>query len=342
MGGKRMKTYNAKEFLMQRVKANKPILAYDEKLDHDVWKSQAEEKLKELLGLPLAKCEDCFEITEQRVMADCERIEFEFQSEEGYWIPCTMLKPLGQTKPLPTVICLQGHSTGKHVSLGEYIYEGDETPPGMDHARLAVKAGYCAVAMDQRYMGRTEQDAKGNPGCITYNTALMAAMMGRTAIGERVWDVQRLIDVLETYMTDVVNKDRIVCLGGSGGGTATFYAAALEKRIYMAVPYCAVCTYEESIMAMMHCSCNHVPGIRLYFEMGDIGCLIAPRKLLIVNGDQDPIFPIEGAKASYEVIKKAYQKLGSEENCRMEIGHGRHQPYPDIIWPIVSREVRIV
>lgn len=336
----RMKIYNSKEYLMQKVKNHKPILAYDASKDFDLWKYQAKEKLNELLGLPLEKCDDNFEFKERKVMPDYERIEFEFQSEEGYYIPCVMLKPLGQTKPLPTAICLQGHSKGKHISLGEVIYEDDDKSiPRSAFAVQAVKAGYCAIAMDQRYMGMAEHDEQGRPGCIINNSALAATMMGRTAIGERVWDVQRLIDVMETHLTDYVDKSKIICVGNSGGGTATYYAAALEERIYMAIPSCGVCTFEESIMAMYHCSCNHIPNIRKYFEMGDIGCLIAPRKLLLVNGNQDPIFPIEGAETCFEVMKQAYQRCHCEENCMMRRGEGGHQFYPDIVWPIVNEHV---
>ena len=104
-----------------------------------------------------------------------------------FCIPCTMLSPLGQIKPLPTIICLQRHSSGKHISMGEAVFEGDEKViPGRDFALQAVKEKYCAIVMNQRYMGMTEHDAQGNPGCIIYNSTLAAIMMGRTAIGERV------------------------------------------------------------------------------------------------------------------------------------------------------------
>ena len=45
--------------------------------------------------------------------------------------------------------------------------------------------------------GRLEED--GGPLCARKNAALPSLLLGRTAIGERVWDVQRLIDVLEKY-----------------------------------------------------------------------------------------------------------------------------------------------
>lgn len=335
-----MKIYNSHEYLLEKAKRIKPICAYDAEKDFTMWKNEAKDKLMELLGLPFEKCEDLLEIKSRCKTEEYESIVFEFQSEEGYFIPCELIMPLGEKKPRPTVICLQGHSTGKHITMGEMKYPIDErSVKYSNHAIRAVREGLCAVVFDQRYMGTAGQNEAGAPACLKTNMAAMATMLGRTAIGERVWDIQRLIDVLLKYFSDYVQEDRIVCLGNSGGGTATFYAAALEERIYMAVPSCAVCRFADSIMTMFHCSCNHIPNIFKYFDMGDIGCLIAPRKLLMVNGVEDYMFPVEGAEACFEVIQKAYQKLGFQDACMMRKGDAGHQFYPDIVWPIVRREV---
>ena len=145
--------------------------------------------------------------------------------------------------------------------------------------------------------------------------------------------------MMEVHLADYVDKDRIICLGNSGGGTASFYVPALEERICMAVPSSSVCTYEDSVMAMYHCSCNYIPDIRKYFDMGDIGCMIAPRKLLIINGAKDEIFPVSGAEKCYEIIQKAYLKLDCEADCMMKIGDGGHQFYPELVWPAVREKL---
>ena len=160
-------------------------------------------------------------------------------------------------------------------------------------------------------------------------------MWGRTAIGERVWDVSRLIDVAEAHLTEYIDTKKLICLGNSGGGTATFYAACMDERISLAVPSCAVCTYEDSIMAMHHCACNYIPSIRKYFEMGDLGCLIAPRKYVQVNGKDDKGFPIGGAIACFDIIQSAYDQIGKSDLCRHVIGGAGHQFYPEESWPII-------
>jgi len=59
--------------------------------------------------------------------------------------------------------------------------------------------------------------------------------MGRTTIGERVWDVSRLIDVIETEFSSKVNTEKICCIGNFGGETTTAYAATLDDRITLAM-----------------------------------------------------------------------------------------------------------
>ena len=186
-------------------------------------------------------------------------------------------------------------------------------------------------------MGRLGDPESPTPGCVGgfKNQAMPALLIGRTAIGERVWDISRTIDAVLAHFGDMVDENRIVCLGNSGGGTATFYASCLEKRISVSVPSCAVCTFEASIMAMNHCPCNYIPGIRKYFDMGDLAGLMAPRKLLIVCGKDDPIFPLPGVKESLKTAKNVFRAYGKEENCDLVIGDGGHQFYPDDAWPIL-------
>lgn len=327
----------SREYVLRLAYSMAPRLAYDVCREVEVWKNTAKSKLSELLGLPLADCDSEFCLTNQMVKEEYTRIDFTFQSEPGYHIPCSLLIPNGQKTPLPAVICLQGHSRGAHISLGVEKYPEDQKSiaGGRDFAVQAVRQGYCALVLEQRYMGVMGQAGDGRPACFTDNAAMGSLLLGRTPIGERVWDVHRLIDVIVEQFAEYIDMDRLVCLGNSGGGTTTFYAACYDERIRLAVPSCAVCTYEDSIMAMQHCSCNFIPGIRTYFNMGDLGALIAPRPVIVVCGKDDEIFPLHGVKASYDVMRRAYQEAGKEEVCRLIIGDGGHQFYPEDVWPVV-------
>ena len=334
-----MKMYNSSEYIKHKAAFAEPLLRYKFDRDFSEWRREAKDKLEKLLGLPFEKCDDMFCILSQKEYEDYKKIDFEFQSEQGYYVSASLLVPNGISKPVPPVICLQGHSTGMHISLGESRFEGDDATiaGGRDFAVRAVKEGFCAVTMEQRYMGTAGQNENGSPSCFSENTSMASLLLGRCAIGERVWDIERLIDVICKHFSEYIDIDKIICMGNSGGGTATFYASCLDERIHLSIPSCALCTYEDSIMAMYHCPCNFIPGIRKYFDMGDIGALIAPRKLIAVCGKEDNIFPINGVKKSFELIKNIYKMLGKENMCALIEGNGGHQFYPDDVWPLVHK-----
>ena len=132
--------------------------------------------------------------------------------------------------------------------------------------------------MEQRYMGECGGLPTG-AGCHTpwgadhQLSVLSTLAFGRTAIGERVWDICRMIDVLEKHF-DMLDIDNVCCMGSSGGGTATFYAACVEERIKACISSVAVCTFKDSIIGLKHCPCNYIQGIARYFDMGDLALYI--------------------------------------------------------------------
>jgi len=326
------------EFIQGVIRNTEPSMAFKSDCNLQEWQEKAHEKLTELLGLPLAECDDDFKILEETNGAEYKSIVFEFQSEPGYYVEATLLVPNKVEKPVPGVICLQGHSNGAHISLGipKFPEDEEDIAGGRDFAVRAVKEGFCGIAMDQRYMGAKGQIENGNPACIKKFASMSTYLIGRTPIGERVWDIHRLIDIIERYLTEYIDIKKIICMGNSGGGTATFYASCYDKRIQMSIPSCAVCTYDDSIVAMKHCPCNYIPNTRKYFDMGDLGCLIAPRPVIVVCGVEDKIFPLHGVEKSVNIMKRAYEIVGKGDLCHLVKGNGGHQFYPDDAWPIAK------
>ena len=326
-------------YIIEKIREMTPSMRFDGIEDYAIWKMRARNKLYELLGLPLDVCDDLFEITEEEDCGDTRRIHFTFQSEEGYFVPGTFLLPKQADFPLPLTVCAMGHYTGMHISYGVAKYPEDvqHISNGGDFLIRAVKEGCCAVVIESRYMGVCGQTETGSPSCCSKNAALPSLLLGRTAIGERVWDVQRLLDVMEKYFSQYIDKEKIICMGNSGGGVITYYASCVDDRIKLSMPSCSVCEFEESIVPLHHCCCNYIPGIRKYFEMGDMGGLIADRKLVIVCGVQDPEFPIWGVEKSYERAREVFVHLGKERDCCLVKGEAGHQFYPDLAWPVVKK-----
>lgn len=328
------------ENLLQRA----PLLKYDEKADFTAWKKDVKEKFIELLCLDeIAKnaCEIKVEIEEEIKMDGYIRYRYTFESEKGCTVPCYLVVPDTGKKKYPVLICLQGHSSGFHISIGQYKFAGDERSLESSAFALdAVKNGYAALCIEQRGLGERQPTTVGRghadgEGCPCLYTAMTALLTGRTLLGERVWDVSKGIDSLSYF--DFLDLDDITCVGHSGGGTATYYSACYDERIKMAIPSCAVASYKKSIGDLWHCSCNYVPKMAKYFDMGDLSALIAPRKLLMVNGKIDHIFPIEGTREVYPTIRKIYEKVGAKDACEYVETEKAHYFCNDIIFGKIAR-----
>ena len=314
-----------------------PEFRFDGTRDFYEWQSEGHKKLASLLGLHNIKkpLDDKFTIEYKRKCDDFTEIRFTIESEEGYSFPSVMLIPHNIKTPAPVMLCLQGHSTGMHISLGRVIHAPDEEDirdGDRDYAIRAVKEGCIAVAVEQRNFGECGARSNGDPNC--HVSSMTAILLGRTTIGERVHDVSCVIDALLKHF-DIIDKKKIMLMGNSGGGTATLYTAAIDKRISLAIPSCSVCTYKTSIAAMNHCVCNFVPNIAKYFDMGELGGLIAPRALVVVNGIKDDIFPDEGVREAYANISRIYAAAGAPDRCRLVTGDGDHRFYADPTWPHV-------
>lgn len=315
-----------------------PKLSFDESRNYNEWKIEVSEKLRELLGMEYIEensCEPNLTIEEDVMMDGYRRIRFVFFSEPETPVPCYLLIPDTNQEKYPVAITLQGHSTGFHNSIGVIKYEGDAAgQPRKSFGLQAVQNGFIALCIEQRSMGERRPpnpSDRGHNCCFQTHNAFM---LGRTTIGERVWDISRAIDMLSRF--DQCDIDKICITGNSGGGTASFYAACVDERIKVSIPSCSFCPYDDSIMAMLHCGCNYIPSARRYFEMQDLACLIAPRKLAIVAGELDPIFPIGGVKRGFETVKKIYAAAGADENTSLTITPREHWWCEEIVWPLIK------
>ena len=314
-----------------------PTLRWDGVTSLESHRAACTAKLTELLGLhTFVPCEPVFEITAEDEISGLRHIHFILQTEEGYFTHCDLLLPKHQEGQLPLCVCLQGHSKGAHISLGLTRFPGDEVNfinDDGDYCIRAVKEGFAALAIEQRGFGQCGGTEYG-PACE--RAAMTALILGRTLVGERVWDVMRVLDAMEAHFGNLITLRGSVLMGHSGGGTATYYTACLEHRFDAYLSSCAVCSYQESIINIHHCTCNYIPGIARYFDMGDLAVMIAPKKLVILCGNEDDIFPIQGFHKVYATIETLYNAVGATYNCALVMGVGGHRFYADDAWPVVK------
>ncbi len=324
------------------VKNAKLKYAFDENKDFNEWQKQLREFYCEIMGINKIKQNACPEnvIIESEEEKDGYRqIRFIVETEKDMMVPCYLLIPTTGKKSYPLAITLQGHKKGgmyNSVGIVKTEEDGRYQPRGA-FALQAVKEGYAALCVEMRGMGELEPiKEKRAWGENCKFTCFSAMALGRTVLGERVWDISKSIDAMHLFPE--VDTSKIVITGNSGGGTASFYAAAFDERITLSAPSCAFCTYKDSILDIHHCICNLIPDCYENFEMQDLAGLIAPRKLLVISGEKDDIFPIEGVKKGFETVKKIYQKAGVPENARLVVTPKNHYWCEDIVWPSIKEE----
>jgi dienelactone hydrolase len=306
------------------------------------WQKKLRRKLRELIGFMPEKPNKLNVKTlwkKEHELGTIEKITF--RSEPGADVMGYICLPKNAKPPYPLMVCLQGHSTGMHNSIGydrETETEKIKIDGDRDYALGCMKRGFAALCIEQRSFGlRREQKQKvvSPHGC--HDAVLHALFLGRTLLGERVFDVDCGLDYLARRGD--IDLKKIGIMGNSTGGTVAIYCAALLPRISYAMPSCSFCTYRGSIMAYYHCSDHYVPGLYNYAEMGDVMGLFAPKPVVIVTGSEDEGFPLGEVKKAFTSLKKIYRAAGAEKHCHLIVGQGGHRFYAAESWPKMLAEI---
>ena len=243
-------------------------------------------------------------------------------------------------RKLPLVLVPHGHNH-PHIYVGisrddaeeEHMMEGER-----DIARqAAAEEGYIVIAPTARAFGetRTTKDIQADKMHSCRDQLVHDLLLGRTPIGDRVWDTSRLIDWALSHLP--IDPDRIAITGNSGGGTISLFASACDTRIALSMPGCYFCTFVGSIGTIHHCECNYVPGMLRLGEMYDVAGLIAPRPFCAIAGRHDDIFPIDQVHGAFDRLKAVYAVAGAAEVCELAVGEGGHRFYKKPAWDFVRR-----
>ncbi len=254
-------------------------------------------------------------------------IAFQFDAEQGQRVPGLILAEPPAKKRRPVVIVLHG-TGGSRESLRPLL------------EKLA-KRGVIAVAVDGRHAGERSGGAKGSEA---YQAAILETWKsgrGFPFLYDTVWDFLRLIDYLQTRSE--VDPDRIAAIGFSKGGMELVLAAAADERIAAAVPCIGVQSFR---WALDHDSWQSrigtirnavegaakdvgarqvdaefvrrfyarvVPGIDGEFDAPSMLPLIAPRPLLVINGELDDRTPRPGLELAISATREAYAQKNATD-----------------------------
>ena len=306
------------------------------------WQKQFRKDLEKTLGLDRMRKEMNGFRPEARQL-DSEdagtftRERWEIYTEPDVLLPIIILRPKNLTGNVPLMITPHGHSKNTELYAGVYYNERDRELAEEGERNIALQAveeGFIAIAPTARAFGKTRTksglEADAVSSCHEY--MLHDLIVGRTPVGERVWDVMKIIDwALENLPVD---PSKVMVSGHSGGGTATIYAGAVDTRIAYCLPSGSFCSYEKSILAMPHCECNYLPGMLNLGNMGDLAGLLAGRYLCIIQGKGDGIFPMDGAQEEFAKTEEIFKAAG-KGRCAIAFGDGGHRYYKEPAWRFI-------
>jgi dienelactone hydrolase len=310
----------------------------------EAWQRRLRAKLTELIGGFPAAREPLRPVTlETRTYPGYRREKVVFDSRPGVSVLVYVLIPTGAASPAASVICVPGHGRGVDDIVGIDEQGRDRTDrPGYAHdfAIQVAEAGLAAVAIEPMAFGcrRDPLNARhglSQKGCEP--AAGAALLLGETMIGWRVWDVIRTLDYIATRSD--LDAGRVGCMGISGGGTATLFAAGLEPRLRAAMVSGYLNTFRDSIGSLAHCIDNYVPGILNWAEMHDIAGLIAPRPLFVESGERDAIFPIAASVESFKHVHEVYEVFGAVDRIEQEIFPADHSFWGKRGIPFMARHL---
>ena len=297
------------------------------------WRLEFTAALKLLCGYDtMVPADPVPRLTGTREFPDHTRERVEIRTEPGITMPFFVLIPKNMQPPFPAVIALPGHRSGGKLAVAgcREIPEIEETIAvhNYDYGLQLVREGNIVFCPDPRGHGERQEpgeESRLSASCSRINH--MALPLGQTLLGMQVWDVHRLIDYIQTRKE--CRSGSIACVGFSGGGLQCLWAAALDERISAAVISGYMYGSRDSLLDLSNnCSCNYIPRLWGYADMGDIAALIAPRPLCIESGTDDPLNGHRGLANVYPqtaVISRAYSLLNKGENFRHAVFSGGHR-----------------
>jgi len=129
-----------------------------------------------------------------------------------------------------------------------------------------------------------------------------------------------------------VDPLRIAVTGISGGGAATFWIAAADERVKVAVPVSGMAdlqSYVSNRVINGHCDCMFLYNT-FQWPWTRIAALIAPRALLFTNSDADRIFPMDANDRVINRLERVYSLYDKSDYVDAMVSIGGHAYRKDL------------
>jgi len=304
-------------------------------------KTELRKTLRRLLGElpPRLKPQVTVHNTELRDGYTLQR--FTFDNGIGDTVYGYLLIPEGPSRRRPAILYHHYHGAKYGQGKEEVLIKAFARWPG-GHELITgeelVRAGYVVLCIDaycfgeRHAQGPAGQREKGGPAeASLFKTFLW---QGRTLWGMMVRDDLLALDYLVTRPE--VDPQRIAAMGMSMGSTRTWWAAALDERIKVAVSVACLTRYQNLIAhgdLRAHGIYYFVPGLLgEKIDTESVVALIAPRPHLTLTGEEDFGSPADGVRTINAFAKQLYRLYGKADHFRGVLYPGVAHTYTPAMW----------
>ncbi len=242
-----------------------------------------------------------------------------YQSRPGLYVTANLYRParVQDGQRLPGLLYVCGHS-GRGRNGNKTAFQS--------HGIWLARHGFVCLLVDTLQLGEIAGIHHG-----TYREGRWWWLSrGYTPAGVECWNGIRGIDYL--ISRPEVDPDRIGVTGISGGGAATFWIAAADERVKVAIPVSGMAdliSYVPNRVINGHCDCMFLYNA-YQWPWTRIAALVAPRPLLFVNSDHDTIFPMDANERVINRLERLYSLFGKSDLVDSVVSVGGHAYRKDI------------
>jgi len=303
--------------------------------DFTQWRQEARAKMMSLLLTPPQVTSYNTQVLESEKRNGYEVQKLAFNISSYCRIPAYLLIPDGKG-PFPALVVLHDH--GAHYSIGkEKVVEPfgvsrevytdarnwvDKYYGGQWIADYFAGHGYVVLAIDALFWG--ERGRKEGVRHESQETlAVNLLQLGMTWSGIVTYDDIRCVDFLSSL--PVVDSNRIGTAGLSMGGRRAWMLSASTDKIKAAASICWMCTtralmvYGNNETRGQNSHSMIVPGMANYLDIPHMATIACPKPALFFNGLYDDIFPVEGVKDSYAIMREVWKSQDAEDKLVTKI-----------------------
>lgn len=308
--------------------------------DFDVWRAMARQQVLECMMAPPQRAEKFdMEVVgeERREGYTARRIRFNINAYSR--ITAYMLVPDGKG-PFPAINLLHDH--GGHLFIGK---EKMVRPFGVDSAVVNDAMAWAGKLYEGQFVG----DYFARNGFVVFTAdapmwgergreegvdrskydiiAGNMMMLGRNLCAFMTYDDIAATEFMATLPE--VDGSNIGCFGCSMGAYRSWMLAALCDKIKAGGAVCWMTTTDVQMSTKDNKRenggfANCLPGLRQYLDYPHIASMACPKPMMFINGSRDHLFPVDGTKEAFAIMRDTWQSQGAADNLVTELWDANH------------------